>query len=181
MLVVVVVIWLRSWLDSTKGAKWWPLILCRNWLNVSHSLLLQQQFLFLCASFCHRNPFYHLSSSSSSFSSSSTTAPTVSKKNTNVKDSDLLESGRVVYSVSDGWEGKKNEGPYDAIHVGQFFLLHALPLATNSITLHPSFILLYPPISHSIHLCSPYLSLFLLTTFILNTCTSRCSRRYDSG
>ena len=32
----------------------------------------------------------------------------------------MIESGRVVYTVSDGWEGMKNEGPYDAIHVGKF-------------------------------------------------------------
>ena len=34
------------------------------------------------------------------------------------QDGDLLDSGRLVYAVGDGWRGHEAGAPYDAIHVG---------------------------------------------------------------
>jgi protein-L-isoaspartate(D-aspartate) O-methyltransferase len=35
-----------------------------------------------------------------------------------MQDGDLLVSGRLSFSISDGWEGYESRAPYDAIHVG---------------------------------------------------------------
>jgi protein-L-isoaspartate(D-aspartate) O-methyltransferase len=41
-----------------------------------------------------------------------------SRNNVMKQDKDLLDSGTVDISRGDGWKGKPDEAPYDAIHVG---------------------------------------------------------------
>jgi protein-L-isoaspartate(D-aspartate) O-methyltransferase len=42
----------------------------------------------------------------------------LSRKNIMKEDSDLFDSGTVVVARGDGWSGRPEDGPYDAIHVG---------------------------------------------------------------
>jgi protein-L-isoaspartate(D-aspartate) O-methyltransferase len=42
----------------------------------------------------------------------------LSRRNIMKKDNDLFESGTVIVAQGDGWTGRPEDGPYDAIHVG---------------------------------------------------------------
>lgn len=42
----------------------------------------------------------------------------LSKQNTRAHDKDLMESGRVSFTLADGWKGYPEHAPFDAIHVG---------------------------------------------------------------
>mmetsp|Transcript_5324 Transcript_5324/g.10146 ORF Transcript_5324/g.10146 Transcript_5324/m.10146 type:complete len:316 (-) Transcript_5324:2240-3187(-) len=42
----------------------------------------------------------------------------LSRRNIMKADNDLIESGTVIVAQGDGWSGRPEDGPYDAIHVG---------------------------------------------------------------